>query len=416
MNGYIVIPIFTDRYLHSLHKDNDLSLLYVKEFNKDSQILTFNHLDALSVDNFDFLKDKVLLTPNKKHLLSVYPFENIYDIDLLNYYLYNQPLDLEDIRVNAVDVLTNKYYNINNINTIIPIYKHLEYCDQVAERVLQVWNQKDKIDWDSYEQYNKDAVLAFYSIERNGVPVVDNVADIFDKRVNKHICDGKLYSDYFLHTSAGRPSNSFGSVNFAALDHNKRKAIIPKNDILVEFDYDAYHVRILADLVDYDLPEGSAHKHLAKFYGKDMSYEESKAITFRYLYGVIPHDIVQLNPFFGHVKDLSSILWEEFNSKGYIQTPIYKRKILASNLQDMNENKLLNYMIQASETEYNIKTIIKVQRYLYKKETKLRLYTYDSFLFDYSEKDGKKVLSEIQKILEQDKFMTKLQRGKNYGF
>ena len=147
-----------------------------------------------------------------------------------------------------------------------------------------------------------------------------------------------------------------------------------------------------------------------------MSYEESKAITFRYLYGVIPHDIVQLNPFFGHVKDLSSILWEEFNSKGYIQTPIYKRKILASNLQDMNENKLLNYMIQAAETEYNIKTIIKVQRYLYKKETKLRLYTYDSFLFDYSEKDGKKVLSEIQKILEQDKFMTKLQRGKNYGF
>ena len=174
------------------------------------------------------------------------------------------------------------------------------------------------------------------------------------KNVDSIICDGKLYSDYFLHTSAGRPSNSFGSVNFAALDHNKRKAIIPKNDILVEFDYDAYHVRILADLVDYDLPEGLAHKHLAKFYGKDMSYEESKAITFRYLYGVIPHDIVQLNPFFGHVKDLSSILWAEFNSKGYIQTPIYKRKILASNLQDMNENKLLNYMIQASETEYNI--------------------------------------------------------------
>ena len=60
MSEYIVIPIFADNFLHPLHKNNSLSLLYVKEIGEESQILTFNHLDQLQTDNFDFLKDKTI--------------------------------------------------------------------------------------------------------------------------------------------------------------------------------------------------------------------------------------------------------------------------------------------------------------------------------------------------------------------
>ena len=415
MNPYIVIPIFTDVHLHPLHKDNHLSLLYVKELNKDPEILTFNHLDALSTSSLKSLKDKTLITPNKKHLLSVYPFKTIYDASLLNYFLFNVPLSFDDIRVEAVDIFNSRYYDIRQINAAIPIYKHLEYYDQVAERIEEVWNKRKNIDWDTYEQYNKEAILAFYSIERNGIKVSDNVLNILDKRVNKHLSNGRLYTDYFLCTSAGRPSNSFGSVNFAALDKNKRKAIVPDNDMLIEYDYDAFHVRLIGDIVGYKFPEGSAHKHLARYYGKDVSYEKSKARTFQYLYGMIPLEVVQLNPYFGKVSDLADILWDEFETQGFVETPIYKRKILASNLQDMNKNKLLNYLIQAFETEHNIKTIISIQQYLYKKRTKLVLYGYDSFLFDISNKDGNETLNDIKNILEQDKFLTKSKRGMNYG-
>jgi DNA polymerase I-like protein with 3'-5' exonuclease and polymerase domains len=82
----------------------------------------------------------------------------------------------------------------------------------------------------------------------------------------------------------------------------------------------------------------------------------------------------------------------------------------------MNKNKLLNYMIQATETEHNINTIIELQRYLYKKKTRLILYVYDSFLIDYSEEDGDQLLNDIQDILEQTKYMVRIQKGKNYGF
>ena len=75
--------------------------------------------------------------------------------------------------------------------------------------------------------------------EKNGIKVSNDICDIFDIRVKKHISNGKLYSQYNLWTTTGRPSNSFGNVNFAALPPEKRKAIVSENDYLVEFDFDA---------------------------------------------------------------------------------------------------------------------------------------------------------------------------------
>ena len=373
---------------------------------------TFNHSDGLTRDGFDDLLDRTILTPNKKHLLSVHPFPRIYDMNLLNYYLENKPMDLEDIRIPAIEILQNRYYQINHINMMIPLYKHQEHCDEVADRIQHLWESCSESDWESYQEYNNNAVLALYSIERNGLKVDSSVIDLFDRRVEKHISDGSLYGDYFLCTSAGRPSNSFGSINFAALEPSKRSFIRPRNDRLVEFDYDAYHVRILGDLTGYDLPKTSVHEYMSQYYG-DVTYDQSKAMTFRYLYGTIPPRVSELNPFFRRVQDLSDLLWESYVSQGYIETPVYRRKMYSKNLPDMTANKLLNYYIQATETERNIRTIIEIQRYLYKKKTKLVLYNYDSFLFDVQEDED--VLEDIQRILKQEKFVVKYKTGSNYG-
>ena len=81
----------------------------------------------------------------------------------------------------------------------------------------------------------------------------------------------------------------------------------------------------------------------------------------------------------------------------------------------MNRNKLFNYLIQAYETESNIKKILSIQDYLYKKKTKLVLYGYDSFLFDFSKQDGVEILTEIKNILERENQLTKSKMGLNYG-
>jgi len=397
---YIVIPIFSDPILHPLHVDNFLSLLYVKEIGENSKMLTFNHTDLLSEDSFDFLKDKIILTPNKKELLTLYPFKEIYDINLLNFWINNKPLALDDIKCDVIDIFHNRYYNLKNINVLIPIYKHLEYCDKVSKLLEDVWGKKDSIEFDRYDIYNNDSILALYSIERNGIEMSDDVLDIFDARVEKHISNNKLYSDYFLYTSTGRPSNAFGSINFAALTKDQQKAIIPENDYLIEYDYDAYHLRLIADFIGYTFPEGSVHEYLASFYG--VNYKESKAISFRLLYGGINNDIAKSIPFFGKVQQFIYQLWDTFNKQKYIKTHIYNRRLSLDNYTDMNMNKLFNYLLQAHETECNIKTIIELQKYLFGKKSKLILYRYDSFLFDISKQDGDNMLQKVKQILERN--------------
>ena len=49
------------------------------------------------------------------------------------------------------------------------------------------------------------------------------------------------------------------------------------------------------------------------------------------------------------------------------------------------------------------------------KQSKVILYTYDSFLIDYSSADGKEVLKEIKKLLENDKYVVKVAYGNNYN-
>mgnify|MGYP003658186482 FL=1 len=107
--------------------------------------------------------------------------------------------------------------------------------------------------------------------------------------------------------------------------------------------------------------------------------------------------------------------WNEINTHNCVYTDIYMRKLLFSNYEDLNRNKLFNYLIQAYETESNIRKILLIQEYLLDKKTKLVLYGYDSFLFDFSKQDGVETLKEIKDILEENKHYTKSQMGFNYG-
>jgi hypothetical protein len=70
------------------------------------------------------------------------------------------------------------------------------------------------------------------------------------------------------------------------------------------------------------------------------------------------------------------------------------------------------------ETKANIDKIVKIQNYLKnaKAKTKLVLITYDSFLFDFSKRDGKKTLQEIKSILESEDMLVKHKHGTSYAF
>ena len=403
---YCVIPIFKEPFLHPLHKDNGLSALWVKPKDDKSFFIIQKHPDSDKVlEDFKWLNEHPILTPDKKILNHFYEFDKVTDINYLYWDEMGKPFE-KHISNNAIDFLSNKFYNVKKLNEIIPLSKHNEYCNDIVKSM-------GNLIFDSNDEYMNDVVKAFTSIEKNGIKVSNDICDIFDIRVKKHISNGKLYSQYNLWTTTGRPSNSFGSVNFAALPPEKRKGFVAENDYLVEFDFDAYHLRLIADLIDYDFGEESVHEHLAKYY--ECSYEESKQKTFRLLYGGIDKKTREKVPFFDLTHNYINKKWNEINTHNLVSTDIYRRKLLFKNYEDLNRNKVFNYLIQALETESNIKKILKVQDYLLNKNTKLVLYGYDSFLFDFSQQDGVETLKDIKSILEEGKHFTKSKMGLNYG-
>ena len=404
---YTVIPIFSDPNLHPLHKNNGLSALWCQPESADEPFFIIQkHPDSDKfMEDYKWLDEELIMTPDKKLLNHFYEFKDVVDKNFIWWNESGTPFD-GNIRNNAIDFLSNKYYNVKKLNEIIPLCKHSEYCRDIYEGMARAYTGEN-------DEYMNDAIKAFTSIEKNGIKVSDDACDIFDIRVKKHISNGKLYSQYNLWTTTGRPSNSFGTVNFAALPPEKRKAFIPEHDYLVEFDFDAYHLRLIADLVDYKFGEDSVHEHLAKHYG--CTYEESKQRSFKLLYGGIDKETREKVPFFDKTYDYINLKWNQINTHNCVFTDIYKRKIIYGNYDDLNRNKVFNYLIQSYETESNIKKILLIQDYLLNKKTKLILYGYDSFLFDFSQEDGVETLTEIKNILEQEKHYTKAKMGLNYG-
>ena len=392
----ILVPITQDSNKHSV--SDELSLLYVKLFNGNEYILPFNHSETLNIEIPNLESNTKKYTYDRKKLNHFIKLNDVIDINLLHYLATSIPLYIDDIDTNAHHFFNMRYYKRNNINNIIPVLKHLEKCREIASIL------KDTIEkYEAYVNlsYNNEVLDNLSYIESNGLQTVD----------------GTVHSEYNIYTSTGRPSNRFGVTNFAALNKTdgSRKPYVSrfKNGVLVEMDFDGYHLRLIADKVGYKFPEGSVHEHMAEFYGVD--YEESKQKSFQYLYGFIPIDVVQMNPYFGRVHDYIDNLWSEYNSKEFIVSDIYNRRIYKKNLSDMNANKLFNYTIQLMETENNMKALSKLIPEIKDDRSKLILYSYDSFLLDFNMEDSLTYLSKVKKILEQnDKFPVKVSWGLNY--
>ena len=401
----IVIPIECD--LNSHPKDTLLCLLYVKTISENSKeyILPFRHSDALNLETYmidSLWTTKNVYTYDKKKLLHFFDWKNTYDVQM-NYYLEkNEPLIVDDILTNAHEYFHRKYYGKPNINCIVPIMKHLEWCRNVVD-VLKVAGIIGKKETESvYNIYNEDVLESLQQIESNGLQTTD----------------GMVYSEYNPYTATGRPSNRFGGMNFAALnkkDGSRKKFVsrYGKEGMLVEMDYDAYHLRLIGEVVNYQFPKGSVHSHMAKLYGVD--YEEAKSLSFQYLYGNIPYEVSQINPFFCKVEAYIEDVWKRYKSNNFIESDIYNKRIYRNNLSDMNKNKVFNYLIQLMETENNMKILTELLPEISGYKSKLVLYSYDSFLFDFYLPDGLNFLQKVKGIIEQnDKFPVKVGKGWNY--
>ena len=385
--------------------------VYVRPIDsKYGFIIPIDHEEGLNVKKervYELLQSfSTLYTVDKKELLYHFNIQESIDLSLL--YSMVKFDRLEYSKENStINYFYHKHRDFKDVNKLIPISKLYESCEKLYDQIKNVIKYKIP---SGFDFYNTTAINVFYLIEQTGLGVYYEAYNELFKPRNPlyNTVNNTVLTYYNLYNITSRPTNSFNSVNYAAIPHSDkhRKAFKPLNDYFVEFDFDGYHLRLLCNQIDYPLSEESAHKQLAKLYFNkeditDEEYNKAKQINFQAIYGKIPEDHKDLE-IFKEIQEYIDAMWNMFNDNGVVWNP-QSSKPFTKKLKDMHPAKLMNYMMQSLETSRNILILKEVLRYLKDKKSKIVLYTYDSITFDFSKQDGKETLEDIKKILEEGK-------------
>ena len=398
LKGYKKVFVEVIPFSNTVHPVlNSISLVYIKPLDGDKgYIVPIDHSETFTVENS-------LLTEVLNEIDTIYVRDKK---NFLHYYFHkkchqSKPTDISD-EPQVYRFYYNKYPKKKDINRIIPVTKHYEYCEELFS------NQEFPTDINSF--YDTKASLVFNIIERSGLKIDNELYEQYFEYPAKDY----IYTQYNLNTLTTRPSNTFGGINFSALNkkNGERKCFIPSNDIFVDMDISAYHPTLLSRVIGYRFDTEDIHQSFAEMYGVD--YKKAKELTFKQLYGGVFKQYEHLE-FFSKVKSYTKELWETFNSKGEVVCPISNYKFIKKDLEDMNPQKLLNYLLQNLETSNNIVILWEILKLLRGKNTKLVLYVYDSFLFDV-DMNEKEVMFQIKDIFSKHKLNIKAKKGTNYNF
>lgn len=285
------------------------------------------------------------------------------------------------------DVYLNQLGLKQPLNNIIPLSKHLESWSDFTFNILWWWDRaRSGFGQTPHTLWHIYAPRFFSQIERQGIGVdIPTFMKHYPNKDDIITSDGLVHSHYNFYTTTGRPSNAFGGVNFAAIPKHdgSRDSFISKNGVLVNVDFKAYHLHLLAKVLNMKLPK-DPHTMLGKEYFNtdqltDEQYEESKRITFKNLYSYGLDDKAATVSFFKQTFELEKELYEKY-TKNLILYSHYGRKYQFD--EPLTQNKVFNYYVQSLETEMNL---IQLSRLLMSGCPSPILYTYDSFTFDIEE-------------------------------
>ena len=388
----------------------ELSLVYVRPLDsKKGYILCINHNESLSLSKdevFSWLNTlgKIWVLDKKQSLHWYNNSDKLFDVNFL------EPVDIKSLDNACISYYYSKHNALPNVNCLIPISKHYEMCETIFNMVLSIIKQYTLSNV-TFQFNNFRTANVFYNIEKNGIKVDKNcfIEHYNGKLINPqfNLSRSKIYTQYNLYTTTSRPSNTFNSINFAALnkDNSERMCYRPENDKFIELDFQGYHPRLIGEMIGFDFPKDkNTYDVLGELLG--VSRQEAKELTFKQLYGGVWSEY-QNKPFFKDVIKYTDDMWDTYQYGGLIKCD---NKIFIRDDENITRTKLFNYIVQSKETSTNVDLLKLVFDKLKDKKTKLVLYTYDAFLFDYSNED-KGLIQEIVNILD---YPVSIKQGKTY--
>jgi len=403
----IIFPVWVDPFLRPI--GNQISFLYVRFIN-DDYILPLNHNDCLNLE-FDInelsksIQTKIIW--DKKSFLQSElsdKITNLVDLQCQVFFTKNELISVDDTIKNLCSFYIRNGSE-RGLGKIIPIVKWIAalqgLTNSVSFDITDIWIDKKMI-----------PILS--EIERMGIPVdVKKFSDRWPN--NTHLLNHsetgtRVYTEYNPYTITSRPTNRHSGINWGALNKEDGTREVIRADAgkeLFMLDYDAFHLRLIGKLLKIPLPETSIHQMFADQWG--IEYNEAKSKTFRILYGGVTEEDRKI-PFFKAVDDALLLWGDTWKRRGWIQTAA-GRLIYNNWITDWTPIKGFNYLLQATETEFNMQTLSKIS------DEKLPLpimYNYDSFMWELDAGDTI-MAHKLRKIIESIGIPAKSYWGKTYN-
>jgi len=404
------------------------SLLFIRNIlTGKTYYYSFNHPDSKPCN---LLFDEIIRkSSNRKWALDKKAFDQMFrgvsntlDANALAWMCGEDVLELSEYDTPAHYLIRKNAAGHERLNLVIPLMKHKEMFDDLANDLSELI--KDFSPDSTFTRFNDLIIGTLGDLETQGISVDPT---LFRERYKQEPeINNMVHSQYNVYTSTGRPSNSFNGVNYAALNQSDgtRKCFRSRygaDGCMAVLDYTSFHPRIVSHMVKHEVPlDVDIYAYLAKLYFHKKDVDEtdvknSKSLTFRQFYGGIEDKYLHIK-YLANIKSFTEEQWELFNTRGYVETPFFKRRITSKHISEPNPPKVFNYILQATEGELSIPKVKSVLAHLVGKQTKAVLYTYDAILYDFYKPEGMKLLRELKSIMSFDgRFPMKAYIGETYN-
>jgi len=215
-----------------------------------------------------------------------------------------------------------------------------------------------------------------------------------------HVCDYNPWG-----TITGRLSTNPNSLPILTMNKEFRACIKPKNDYLVELDFNAAELRVLLALAGVEQPKNDIHNwNVKNIFGGHLTRAEAKVKTFAWLYSNKEN------------KDLETLYNKKIVRDKYwdglkIETD-YGRII-----ENVDEHHALNYIVQSTTIDMVHEQAHKVYELLKGTKSNIAFLIHDAVYIDLAAEDRYELLNLLDMFQKTryDVFKVNVSAGRNLG-
>jgi len=285
------------------------------------------------------------------------------------------------------------------------LYQYLNTKNKITEHVLRSFPRPANYD----HLYNLIEVLEDIRsrpLNLDVAPIGHLLASVRGQNFHRTIQSVKPVCDYNpWGTITGRLATNPNSFPILTMNKEFRACIKPKNDWLVELDFNAAELRTLLALAGVEQPKNDIHNWNVKniFDGK-LTRDEAKVKTFAWLYS--NKENKQLERLYN--KDLvRNKYWD-----GLKITTDYGRII-----ENVDEHHALNYIIQSTTIDMVHEQAYKVYELLRGRKSHISFLIHDAVYIDLADEDRPELLNLLDTFQKTryDVFKVNVSAGKNLG-